>query len=114
MKVYTNFGILPTTLFFTVNLLSKIIIQIILLIIDNNIISIIISHISKILPPFHITEHLFDYLFDYLCNFSENKNLKNAVFTRFFRTFRAGDERIELPPKVLETPIIPFDQSPVP
>ena len=23
-----------------------------------------------------------------------------------------GDERIELPPKVLETPIIPFDQSP--
>ena len=25
----------------------------------------------------------------------------------------AGDERIELPPKVLETPIIPFDQSPV-
>ena len=29
-----------------------------------------------------------------------------------FRGF-AGDERIELPPKVLETPIIPFDQSPV-
>jgi hypothetical protein len=27
--------------------------------------------------------------------------------------FKAGDERIELPPKVLETPIIPFDQSPV-
>ena len=26
---------------------------------------------------------------------------------------RAGDERIELPPKVLETPIIPFDQSPI-
>ena len=25
----------------------------------------------------------------------------------------AGDERIELPPKVLETPIIPFDQSPM-
>ena len=24
-----------------------------------------------------------------------------------------GDERIELPPKVLETPIIPFDQSPI-
>ena len=24
-----------------------------------------------------------------------------------------GDERIELPPKVLETPIIPFDQSPM-
>ena len=26
---------------------------------------------------------------------------------------KAGDERIELPPKVLETPIIPFDQSPM-
>ena len=26
---------------------------------------------------------------------------------------KAGDERIELPPKVLETPIIPFDQSPI-
>ena len=26
---------------------------------------------------------------------------------------QAGDERIELPPKVLETPIIPFDQSPI-
>ena len=30
----------------------------------------------------------------------------------YFQWFRAGDERIELPPKVLETPIIPFDQSP--
>ena len=29
-----------------------------------------------------------------------------------FSFFSAGDERIELPPKVLETPIIPFDQSP--
>ena len=28
-------------------------------------------------------------------------------------SLKAGDERIELPPKVLETPIIPFDQSPV-
>lgn len=26
---------------------------------------------------------------------------------------RAGDEGIEPPPKVLETPIIPFDQSPI-
>ena len=30
-----------------------------------------------------------------------------------FGLLPAGDERIELPPKVLETPIIPFDQSPV-
>ena len=28
------------------------------------------------------------------------------------KALRTGDERIELPPKVLETPIIPFDQSP--
>ena len=27
--------------------------------------------------------------------------------------FQTGDERIELPPKVLETPIIPLDQSPI-
>ena len=26
---------------------------------------------------------------------------------------RAGDERIELPLRVLETPVIPFDQSPI-
>ena len=25
----------------------------------------------------------------------------------------AGDERIELPLRVLETPVIPFDQSPI-
>lgn len=29
-----------------------------------------------------------------------------------YGAFKTGDERIELPPKVLETPIIPFDQSP--
>ena len=33
------------------------------------------------------------------------KNLRHLLI--------AGDERIELPPKVLETPIIPFDQSPI-
>ena len=32
-----------------------------------------------------------------------------SVFRLFYHT---GDERIELPPKVLETPIIPVDQSP--
>ena len=31
-----------------------------------------------------------------------------------FGGFSAGDERIELPLRVLETPVIPFDQSPVP
>ena len=28
-------------------------------------------------------------------------------------TAETGDEGIEPPPKVLETPIIPFDQSPI-
>ena len=32
--------------------------------------------------------------------------------TPILGVFQTGDERIELPPKVLETPIIPFDQSP--
>ena len=31
----------------------------------------------------------------------------------FLRRFQAGDERIELPLKVLETSVIPFDQSPL-
>ena len=33
--------------------------------------------------------------------------------TAGLRRFLTGDERIELPPKVLETPIIPLDQSPL-
>ena len=37
----------------------------------------------------------------------------NPVKSRLPAHLKAGDERIELPPKVLETPIIPFDQSPV-
>ena len=36
------------------------------------------------------------------------KNSVTIMITEF-----TGDERIELPPKVLETPIIPFDQSPI-
>ena len=40
----------------------------------------------------------------------KQKTLKRNV-SRLFLI--AGDERIELPPKVLETPIIPFDQSPI-
>ena len=38
-----------------------------------------------------------------------SRHAKSLSFTRFV----TGDERIELPPKVLETPIIPFDQSPI-
>ena len=36
------------------------------------------------------------------------ENARNPVNTRLSSVLRAGDERIELPPKVLETPIIPF------
>ena len=39
--------------------------------------------------------------------------INKALKTYCFQGFSAGDERIELPPKVLETPIIPFDQSPI-
>ena len=38
------------------------------------------------------------------------RSLENSKFLTLQST---GDERIELPPKVLETPIIPFDQSPI-
>ncbi len=39
--------------------------------------------------------------------------IKKALeYIKYSKAFSAGDERIELPPKVLETPIIPFDQSP--
>ena len=41
------------------------------------------------------------------------KNAESLNEIRFSTLHRAGDERIELPPKVLETPIIPFDQSPI-
>ena len=40
------------------------------------------------------------------------KVLKNQDFLMFMKN-KTGDERIELPPKVLETPIIPLDQSPI-
>ena len=40
------------------------------------------------------------------------KNAENPVKSRLPTLKETGDERIELPPKVLETPIIPFDQSP--
>ena len=39
----------------------------------------------------------------------KEKKLQNNYVSKL----QAGDERIELPPKVLETPIIPFDQSPI-
>jgi hypothetical protein len=45
--------------------------------------------------------------------YNKNKKLKTLKNTRLSASLKAGDERIELPPKVLETPIIPFDQSPI-
>ena len=59
-------------------------------------------------------EEMSDYLFDYLTIFDLKQKIPERLILPCFRDFlRAGDERIELPPKVLETPIIPFDQSPV-
>ena len=43
---------------------------------------------------------------------NEAKNAGTLKKSRLPALPGAGDERIELPPKVLETPIIPFDQSP--
>ena len=43
----------------------------------------------------------------------KNKKARNAMLSSISDLLIAGDERIELPPKVLETPIIPFDQSPI-
>ena len=49
----------------------------------------------------------------YLSSLCKKKNLKNPRSTRFPRLSITGDERIELPLRVLETPVIPFDQSPL-
>lgn len=43
-----------------------------------------------------------------ICVLFYSRHEKTAEFQRF----SAGDERIELPLRVLETPVIPFDQSP--
>ena len=49
-----------------------------------------------------------------ITSMAKRKSLKTLAITSVLRLFKlAGDERIELPPKVLETPIIPFDQSPI-
>ena len=46
--------------------------------------------------------HLFSFL-----------NIKNLETTILLQGLRTGDERIELPLRVLETPVMPFDQSPM-
>ncbi|EDR46373.1 hypothetical protein DORFOR_02985 [Dorea formicigenerans ATCC 27755] len=52
-------------------------------------------------------------MLDYIGIFQKMKNAGILENSRFPALLRAGDERIELPPKVLETPIIPLDQSPI-
>ena len=52
-------------------------------------------------------------MLDYIGIFQKMKNAGALEQSRLPALPGAGDERIELPPKVLETPIIPFDQSPV-
>ena len=52
-------------------------------------------------------------MLDYIGIFQKMKNAGTLEKSRLPALLGAGDERIELPPKVLETPIIPFDQSPV-
>jgi hypothetical protein len=44
---------------------------------------------------------------------AKTKKPEKLVNKAFLTLPGAGDERIELPPKVLETPIIPLDQSPI-
>ena len=46
-------------------------------------------------------------------SYKETKKAENPCIYKVFRLIGAGDERIELPLKVLETSVIPFDQSPV-
>ena len=48
--------------------------------------------------------------FDFL---QKQKSAQTQCLCGLKALYLAGDERIELPPKVLETPIIPFDQSPI-
>ena len=43
---------------------------------------------------------------------TSEEDKKTEMHDKSISVLTAGDERIELPPKVLETPIIPFDQSP--
>jgi hypothetical protein len=56
---------------------------------------------------------LFDYILDYIGIIQKMKKARILEFSRFLTIQSTGDERIELPPKVLETPIIPLDQSPI-
>ena len=68
---------------------------------------------SPRLPPFTMYSTSFDTLLDTFWFLGKTKSTRNAVFTAFLVLYLTGDERIELPLRVLETPVIPFDQSPL-
>ena len=53
-----------------------------------------------------------DYMTDYVVDHEKRKTPEPLIY-KASDVLIAGDERIELSPKVLETPIIPFDQSPM-
>ena len=55
----------------------------------------------------------FEYILNYIRISVKIKNARNLDFSKFLAFILTGDEGIEPPPKVLETPIIPFDQSPI-
>ena len=55
----------------------------------------------------------FECFFECFLMFWDIKNPGNPAFMRLPGHTRTGDERIELPLKVLETLVIPFDQSPI-
>ena len=55
-----------------------------------------------------VTFHSIASVLTFVLTFS-SRHTKSLSFTRFL----TGDERIELPLRVLETPVIPFDQSPI-
>ena len=48
-----------------------------------------------------------------MLNHFKIKNSRILDFSRFLLPYVTGDERIELPLRVLETPVMPFDQSPM-
>ena len=55
----------------------------------------------------------FEYILNYIRISVKIKNARNLDFSKFLAFILTGDEGIEPPPKVLETPIIPLDQSPL-
>ena len=63
--------------------------------------------------------YLFVKLKSHDCNFkncfsqSTKQKRQEALFSKLPASQITGDERIELPLRVLETPVIPFDQSPM-